>query len=30
MVEASERESIPITMVEVISVSNSKVFINSD
>jgi len=30
MVEASERESIPIKMVEMISVSNSKVFINSD
>ena len=29
MVKASERESIPITMVEMISVSNSKVFINS-
>ena len=29
IVEVSERESIPITMVEMISVSNSKVFINS-
>ena len=29
MVEVSERESIPIKMVEMISVSNSKVFINS-
>jgi len=29
MVEVSERESIPIKMVEMISVSNSTVFINS-
>ena len=29
MVEVSERENIPIKMVEMISVSNSKVFINS-
>ena len=29
MAEVSERESIPIKMVEMISVSNSKVFINS-
>jgi hypothetical protein len=29
MAEVSKRESIPITMVEMISVSNSKVFINS-
>ena len=29
MVEASERESIPIKMIEMISVSNSTVFINS-
>ena len=29
MVEVSERESIPINMVEMISVSNSTVFINS-
>ena len=29
MKEASERENIPIKMIEMISVSNSKVFINS-
>ena len=29
MKEASERESIPIKMIEMISASNSKVFINS-
>jgi len=29
MVEVSERENIPIKMVEMISVSNSTVFINS-
>ena len=29
MKEASERESIPIKMIEMMSVSNSKVFINS-
>ena len=29
IVEVSERESIPVTMVEMISVSNSKVFINT-